>query len=136
MVVTGDYDFGAPAALQAEKAGVVSMFLDAEGPLAGIPGVGPLSFTTSGAAQIQGATMAEWGYKKKGYRNGFELEDTSIDYSRAVCAGYKWAFENVGGKIVGRDTFENGDASIASQVTRISEAIRDHKADSIMPSSP
>jgi branched-chain amino acid transport system substrate-binding protein len=132
VVVTGDYDFGAPAALAAEKAGVVSMFLSAEGPLAGIPGVGPHSFTASAAAPIQGATMAEWGYKKKGYRNAFVLLDDAIDYSKSVCDGFNWAFERLGGKIVGHDTFKNGDPSIASQVTRISQAIRDQKADSIM----
>lgn len=37
-----------------------------------------------------------------------------------------------GGAIVGRDTFKNGDSSIASQVTRLANAIREKKVDVVM----
>src|SRR6266566_3435061 len=65
VVVSCDYDFGAPAALQAQSAGKVSFFLCAESIKAGIPGVGPYSFSGSVLAAVQGATMAEWAYTKK-----------------------------------------------------------------------
>ena len=42
---TCDYDYGAPALLQAQKAGKISIFLCAEDPKAGIAGIGPYSFT-------------------------------------------------------------------------------------------
>ena len=70
VFVTCDYDFGAPAALQAQKAGKISVFLCAEDPKAGIVGVGPYSFSASAAAQVQGATIAEWAYKEKNVRLG------------------------------------------------------------------
>ena len=47
VVVSCDYDFGAPAALAAEAAGKVSFFLCAESIKAGIQGVGPHSFSAS-----------------------------------------------------------------------------------------
>ena len=132
VFATCDYDYGAPAALQAQRGGVVSAFICAEDPKAGILGIGPLSFSTSIAAQIQGAVLAEWGYKKRGWRNGYVLLDDSIEYDKSVCAGFDWAFPKLGGHIVGRDTFKNADASIASQVTRLSNAMRDQKVDALM----
>ena len=47
MVVTCDYDFGAPAALSADAEGMISFFLCAEDVKAGIQGVGPYSFSGS-----------------------------------------------------------------------------------------
>jgi branched-chain amino acid transport system substrate-binding protein len=129
---TCDYDYGAPAALQAQRAGIISVFLCAEDPKAGILGVGKLSFTASGAAQLQGAVLGEWAAEKKGWKTGYVLIDDSIEYDKSVCAGYDWMYPKKGGKIVGRDTFKNGDASIASQVTRLANAIRDHKVDNVM----
>ena len=55
VVVSCDYDFGAPAALAAEAAGKVSFFLCAESVKAGIQGVGPHSFSASVLAAVQGA---------------------------------------------------------------------------------
>jgi branched-chain amino acid transport system substrate-binding protein len=65
LIVSGDYDFGSPAALAAESAGVVSFFLGAEDVKAGIQGVGPYSFGSSVLAATQGATVAEWAYSRR-----------------------------------------------------------------------
>ena len=127
-----DYDYGAPAALQAQRAGVMSVFLCAEDPKAGVLGVGPLSFTSSGAAQIQGAVMAQWAIEKRGWKNAYMLLDDVNEYDKSVCAGFDWAFPQKGGNIVGRDTFKNDDPSIASQVTRLANAIRSQNVDALM----
>ena len=132
VFATCDYDYGAPAALQAQRAGVISVFLCAEDPKAGILGVGNLSFTASQAAQLQGAVLGEWAATKKGWKSGYVLLDDSIEYNKSVCAGYDWLYPKKGGKIVGRDTFKNGDPSIASQVTRLAAAVRDQKVDNVM----
>lgn len=132
MIVSADYDFGAPAALQAQKAGLVSVFMGAEDTKAGILGVGPLSFSATTTGQLEGATMADWAYKQRGYRKGYILLDNSIEYHKSTCAGYDWMFAKVGGTIVGRDTFKNEDASIASQVTRLADAVRENGVDNIM----
>lgn len=119
LVVNCDYDFGAPAALAAEGAGLNSFFLCAEDIKAGIQGVGPNSFSASVLAAVQGATMAEWSLGERGAKTGYVLLDTTIEYNKGICTGFDWMFPNAGGDIVGRDTFKNGDASIASQITRI-----------------
>lgn len=119
LIVSCDYDFGAPAALAAESAGINSFFLCAEDIKAGIQGVGPNSFSASVLAAVQGATMAEWSIKERDAKTGYVLLDTTIEYNKGICTGYDWMFPKAGGEIVGRDTFLNGDASIASQITRI-----------------
>jgi branched-chain amino acid transport system substrate-binding protein len=70
--------------------------------------------------------------EKKGWKNGYVLLDDSIEYDKSVCAGYDWLYPLKGGKIVGHDTFKNGDPSIASQVTRLAAAVRDQKVDNVM----
>lgn len=119
MVVSCDYDFGAPAALAAEAEGKNSFFLCAEDVKAGIQGVGPNSFSGSVLAAVQGATMAEWSTAKREAKTGYVLLDTTIEYNKGICTGFDWMFPNAGGEIVGRDTFKNNDASIASQISRI-----------------
>lgn len=96
-----------------------SFFLCAEDIKAGIQGVGPNSFSASVLAAVQGATMAEWSLGERGAKTGYVLLDTTIEYNKGICTGFDWMFPNAGGDIVGRDTFKNGDASIASQITRI-----------------
>jgi len=132
LLVSADYDYGAPAALQAQKAGVISVFLGASDPKAGVLGVGPFSFTANNAGQLEGATMGDWGYEKKGVRKGYMLLDETIEYNKSVCAGYEWIFPIKGGEIVGKDTFKGLDPTISSQITRLSDAIRTGGVDHIM----
>lgn len=120
VVVSCDYDFGAPAALAAQAAGKISFFLCAESIKAGIPGVGPDSFSASVLAAVQGATMAEWSYQKKEARSFYVLLDTWIEYNKGICDGFDWMAPRLdGAEVVGRDTFVNDDASVAAQITRI-----------------
>jgi hypothetical protein len=77
VVGTCDYDFGAPALLQAQKAGKISVFLCAEDAKAGVAGVGPYSFTAGVAAQLEGASLAEWGYDKQGTETSTSFSTTA-----------------------------------------------------------
>lgn len=120
VVVSCDYDFGAPAALAAESLGVISFFICAESVKAGIQGVGPNSFSASVLAPVQGATMAEWSYKEKGARSYYRLLDTWTEYNKGICDGFDWMLPQLPeAKLVGEDTFVNDDASIAAQISRI-----------------
>jgi len=120
VIVSCDYDFGAPAALQAQAAGKVSFFLCAESIKAGIPGVGPYSFSASVLAAVQGATMAEWAYTKKNARSFYRLLDSWTVYNKGICDGFDWMMPRLkDAALAGSDTFKNDDASIASQITRI-----------------
>lgn len=123
VVVSCDYDFGSPAAGAAQRANLVSVFLCAEDPKAGIQGVGPYSFTTSMAAHVQGATAARWAYENLGMRKPYILLDTATEYDKSVCAGFRWALTQLEGvELAGEDTFKNDDPSIQSQITRIGSA--------------
>lgn len=120
VIVSCDYDFGAPAALQAQAAGKVSFFLCAESIKAGIPGVGPFSFSASVLAPVQGATMSEWAYTKKNARSFYRLLDSWTVYNKGICDGFDWMMPQLAdAELVGQDTFLNEDASIAAQITRI-----------------
>lgn len=120
VVVSCDYDFGAPAALMAESNGKISFFLCAESVRAGIQGVGPLSFSASVLAPVQGATMLEWSHETQGWTDYYVLLDTWTEYNRGICEGFEWKAPLIEGvNVVGRDTFVNDDASIATQITRI-----------------
>ena len=120
VVVSCDYDFGAPAALQSQAAGKVSFFLCAESIKAGIPGVGPYSFSASVLAAVQGATMAEWADTKRNARTFYRLLDSWTVYNKGICDGFDWEMPHLkDAALAGSDTFKNDDASIASQITRI-----------------
>ena len=120
VVVSCDYDFGAPAALTAESSGLISFFLCAESIKAGIQGVGPNSFSASVLAPVQGATMAQWAYEKKDARTFYRLLDTWTEYNKGICDGFDWMMPQLAdASQVGEDTFMNEDASIAAQITRI-----------------
>jgi branched-chain amino acid transport system substrate-binding protein len=120
VIVSCDYDFGSPAALAAEAAGKVSFFLCAESIKAGIPGVGPHSFSASVLAAVQGATMVEWAYTKRNARKFYRLLDTWTVYNKGICDGFDWMLPRMkDAELVGSDTFKNEDASIAAQITRI-----------------
>jgi branched-chain amino acid transport system substrate-binding protein len=118
VVVTCDYDFGGPAALSASRGGKISWALCAEDPKMGVQGIGPLAFSGAEAAQLQGSAIAEWAFKK-GWKTGYVLLDSIIEYNKSVCYGFELGFKAVGGKIVGQDTFKNDDPSIATQITRL-----------------
>ncbi len=121
LVVSADYDFGAPAALAADAAGKIAISLAAGDPKMGVQGVGPYSFTMGNAAQTEGIIMAEWGYNEQGFRTAYVLEDDIIEYNKSCCAGFRAAWRAIAGEdaLLGEDVFKNTDASIAAQVTRI-----------------
>lgn len=122
LVVSGDYDFGAPAALAAAAANVISFSSIAGDAKMGAQGVGPLTFTGIGAAQTEGIAMAQWA-SKQGYKTAYVLTDTLIQYTKSVSSGFKFGWTETSGadSILGEDTFVNSDASIASQITRIKQ---------------
>jgi branched-chain amino acid transport system substrate-binding protein len=121
LVVSCDYDFGAPAALAANQAGVIAMSLCAGDPKMGVQGVGPYVFTANSAAQSEGIAIAEYAQTKMGLKTAYVLEDVIIEYNKSACAGFRAAWTASGGpeSILGNDTFRNEDPSIAAQITRI-----------------
>lgn len=121
LVVSNDYDFGAPAALAANQAGIIAFSLTAGDPKMGVQGVGPYTFSGGTAAQAEGIAIAEYGQKQLGLKTVYVLEDTLIEYNKSACAGFRagWLAGADSSSILGEDTFLNEDPSIAAQITRI-----------------
>lgn len=132
LVTSADYDYGAPAAIQAQKAEKISVFVSASDAKAGVLGVGNLSFTTTTSGQLEGATIAQWAAQKRQWKQGYLLLDDSIEYDKSVCAGYEWEMKRSGGTLAGSDVFKNDDPSLSAQITRLQQTIRQQHVDHIM----
>ncbi|MGY1807723.1 ABC transporter substrate-binding protein [Blastococcus sp. SYSU D00669] len=126
IVTTVDYDFGAPAALAAQQAGVVSIS-GAGAPEFGLQGLGPLHFNVYQGTPSESVALATYAYETAGLRKPYLLEDTSIQYSKSLCDEFDAAWTAIAGEdsIAGRDTFVNSDPSIAGQVSNIRGASPD-----------
>jgi len=122
IVTDSDYDLGAPAALAAKEKGILAFATGAADPKMGVQGVGWQTFTANGAAQLEGIDMAEYGYKEKGWRSAFVLEDQLLEYNKSGCAGFRAGWTHLGGTVAGQDVFMNQDPSIAVQIQRIKQA--------------
>jgi len=120
IVPSCDYDFGGPAARQANKQGVL-VIACAGDPLMGRSGTGPLTFNIFPSAPAEGADEAQFAINK-GWKNAYELVDTSIQYSKRGCQYTETAYKHFGGTIVGKDAFLNSDPTIAPQVSRMRNA--------------
>lgn len=115
-----DYDMGGPAALQFSAANIVGVSVCGSDPKIGAQGIGPTIFTMSTASNAQGYVIAEWGYKRKGWRNAYTLLDNTIEYDKSLCQGFQERWEQQpGAKIVGKDVFKQDDPSIAAQITKL-----------------
>lgn len=119
VLVTPDFNFGGGAAREAGKKGVVALSMGAGSPKFGVQGIGPLAFTLGIAATTDAAVAAEWGYIKKKFRSAYTLNDNTTDYDSDQCRGFTTRWKQLGGTLLGADTFKNSDPSIAAQVTRI-----------------
>lgn len=119
MLVTCDFDYGSPAALAAQSKNIVSMSLCAGEPRFGPEGIGPLAFSAGVATNGEGAAGAQFARDELKAGNAYLLEDPTIVYDKYWVAAFEDTFKELGGEIAGKDTFENSDPSIASQITRI-----------------
>ena len=122
MAVSCDYDMGAGAATVANSNKIIAISFCASDAKMGVQGIGPYAFTMSNSSLTSGAVLAEWAWSKKNWRNAYILLDTTIEYDKAICGGFETRWAKLGGKLVGKDSFKQDDASIASQITRYQQA--------------
>lgn len=131
MVVSCDYDMGAGAATVGNDAKIPTMSLCASDAKMGVQGIGPYAFTMANTSLSFGASLAQWATQVKGLKTAYLLLDTSIEYPKGICAGFKEQWEK-SGTVVGEDTFKQNDPSIASQITRMQQAAAKTPIDFIM----
>jgi len=120
MMVACDFDLGSPAALVAQQAGVLAISSCGADTKLGDLTIGNNVFTMSTAAAGTGRIMADWAYKKMGWKSAYVLLDTFIQYDRSLCAGFNERFRELAGNdaVVLEDEFKNADVTVASQVSR------------------
>lgn len=121
-----DFDFGSPAAGVATSAGVVAYSLCAGDPkFANKKTLGPLAFTPASGSNAEGTTIAEWSMEKKGWKRAYILQDESIEYTKTVGKYFQVRWKELGGEIVGKDSFPGGEAvNIRSQAAKIRQAAK------------
>lgn len=122
LIVSCDYDFGSGAAIVGQAKGVVTFSTCAASPKFGVQGIGNLAYTAGTATIGEGALLADWATKKKGWKSAYVLLDTTLEYTKTICQGFEQQWAADGGTTTGKDTFQNGDVSIASQITRMKSA--------------
>ena len=120
--VTCDVNYAAPAAQQFLNAGKLTV-----APCLGTDELSPLRFGAKGklgfsfgnAAQDEGAAVAEFGYKTKGWRTAVVVTDNLLRYFQDVCKAFTDRFTQLGGKIVAQEAFTQGDKTINNVVSRV-----------------
>lgn len=118
VIVSCDFDQGAPATVAATGANRIAFSTCAASPKFDVAGLGPLAYTMATAAPAEGKLLAQFAYKQQNWRKAYVLFDTLDEYNNSICAGFKEEWSQLGGTLTGEDTFVNSDASIAAQVTR------------------
>jgi branched-chain amino acid transport system substrate-binding protein len=122
IMVTCDFDFGAPAALVAESQNIIAFSSCAADPKFGVQGIGKNAYTMSTTTVSQGATIADWAFKQGGFKTVYLLKDTMVEYTKSLCDSFETRWTEIAGadSIVGRDTFHGmNDTSIAGQISAL-----------------
>ena len=121
VVTSCDFDQGSPAAIVAQQQKALAFSTCAASTSFGPAGIGPLAFTMATAAPVEGAAMADWAIKERGWKSAYVLLDDTIDFTKQSAAGFEARVAEDGGTVVGKDTFKQGDQSIAAQITKIKQ---------------
>jgi branched-chain amino acid transport system substrate-binding protein len=120
--VTCDVNYAAPAAQEFLNAGKLTI-----APCLGTDELSPIRFGSKGklgfsfgnAAQDEGAGVAEYAYKIKHWTTADVVTDNLLRYFQDVCKAFSVRFQQLGGKIVGQESFTQGDKTINNVVSRV-----------------
>lgn len=117
VVTMCDFDLGAPAARVAQQKGVLALSC-AGSPLFGPAAIGRLAFSVSEGTPTQGAVAAEFA-NQKGWKTAYLMQEVTTQYSKDWCANLVTRFKKLGGRVVGKDSFQLNDQTVQPQVTRM-----------------
>jgi branched-chain amino acid transport system substrate-binding protein len=124
ILTTCDFDYGSPAAFQAQAKNVPAISLCASSPKNATPSIiGKYGFSMGTGSDTEGVAAAEWIMKDKPWKKAYVLKDTSLEYSKATADYFVARWKALGGSIVGEDTFVGGEnTDISAQATRAAAA--------------
>jgi len=118
VIATCDFDYGAPAATVAQNHSTLAVSLCASSSKFGPGGIGDLAFSMGTSSEDEGAVLAEYAAKHN-MKRAYLLINKSISFETEVTNAFATRLGELGGSIVGKDYFQDGDQSIASQITRL-----------------
>ena len=133
-MVTCDVEFAAPATQEFLNKGMLTV-----APCIGTDQMGPkrfgakgkLAFSFGNVAQDEGAAMAEWAYKQKGWRTADLATNNLLIYFKNIVQAFKSRFTQLGGKIVGEESYTSFQNDVGNAVSRLNG----EKADVIVTST-
>jgi len=92
---------------------------------------GKLAFSFGNVAQDEGAAMAEWAYKQKGWRTADLATNNLLAYFKQIVQAFKSRFTQLGGKINGEESYTSFQNDFGNAVSRLNG----EKADVIVTST-
>ena len=135
MFTTCDVDFATPVVQESIKRGVLAISpcigTDQMGPKRFGQVKGKLAFSFGNVAQDEGAAMAEFAYKRKGWRNAAIATNNLLVYFKNVTAAFEDRFTELGGKIVAQESYTTGNNDVGTAVGRLNAV----KADVVVTST-
>jgi branched-chain amino acid transport system substrate-binding protein len=134
MFTTCDVDFATPVVQESLRAGKLTI-----APCIGTDQMGPkrfgsqgkLAFSFGNVAQDEGSAMAEYAWRK-GWRSAKLATNTLLVYFKNVVQAFEKRFTQLGGKIVGRESYATGANNVNTAVSRLNSG---SKADVIVTST-
>jgi branched-chain amino acid transport system substrate-binding protein len=120
VVTSCDYDIGGPAARAVNAKNVIAISC-AGAPEYGYKGIGPLTYNIYPGSPAEGAVLAEYA-KDKGYHKPFVITDQTLEYTQVVGEMFVKRWKELGQQLAGQDNFQNGDASVASQISDLQQS--------------
>jgi len=120
LVTPCDFDLSAQGALNAQAAGIPAVSICAGDPkMADATTLGDFVFSANAGSDVEGATGASWAFEN-GWSSAYVLQDESIEYTKSAGTYFAAKFEELGGEIVGNDSFPGGDnVDVSSQISRL-----------------
>jgi branched-chain amino acid transport system substrate-binding protein len=79
---------------------------------------GKLAFTVGSTAQDEGSADAEYAYSR-GWRTAIVVKDNKLVYFRNVSDAFAKRFQELGGKIVDRESFTSFDKTIGNVISKV-----------------
>jgi branched-chain amino acid transport system substrate-binding protein len=134
VFTTCDVDLAAPVVQETINRGVLAV-----APCIGTDQMGPkrfgakgrLAFSFGNVAQDEGSAMAQYAWNK-GWRSASLATDTVIVYFKDVVKAFEARWKQLGGKIVGRESYQSlGGSNVQNAVSRLNN----EKADVIVTST-
>jgi len=80
---------------------------------------GKLAFSFGNVAQDEGAAMAEFAYSRKHWKTAVIVTNDQLVYFKNVTAAFEKRYTQLGGKVVGHESYTTGDNTIQNVISRV-----------------